>query len=64
MNKLGRLLLFGLGLGAVIALAGHFSSGTIRAVDLDLVKVVNSASNPVPVPESESGSERPLESGH
>jgi hypothetical protein len=30
MNKLGRLLLFGLGLGAVVAFAERFNCGTTR----------------------------------
>jgi|ERR1700730_6795983 hypothetical protein len=49
MNKPGRLLLFGPGSGAAVALAGPFHSGTTRAVDLEHVKVVNPASYTVPV---------------
>jgi hypothetical protein len=50
MKKLGRVLSFSIGLGAAVALVGHFSSGMTRAVNIDHVKVANSASDPVPAP--------------
>jgi hypothetical protein len=49
MKKLGRVLSLTIGLGVAVALVGHFNSGTTRAVVIDPVKVVNSASDPVPV---------------
>jgi hypothetical protein len=51
MKKVGRLLLLGLGVVTLATLAAHFNSGTTRAVDLDHVKVVDSASDPRPLPE-------------
>jgi hypothetical protein len=49
MKKVGRVLSLIIGLSVAVALIGHFNSGTTRAVDIDHVKVVNSASDAVPV---------------
>ncbi len=49
MRRLPRALLLTLGLGAAAALVGQFNAGTTRAVGIDSVQVINSASNPVPV---------------
>jgi hypothetical protein len=49
MKTLGRVWSLTIGLGVALVLVGHFNSGTTRAVDREHVKVVNSASDPVPV---------------
>lgn len=49
MTRLGRVLLLTVVLGAASGIVGHFYPDTTRAVDLGHVKVVNSASDPVPV---------------
>ena len=59
MERLGMLLLLGLGLVTFAALAAHFNSGTTRAVGLEHVQVVNSTSDPVPV----TGTVKAAESG-
>jgi hypothetical protein len=59
MKNLGRALSVTIGLGAAVALVGHFNSGTARAVDIDRVKVVNPASDPVPV----TGNVKAIQSG-
>ncbi len=49
MSRLARALLLTLGLGVVAALVGQFNAGTTRAVAIEGVNILNSASNPVPV---------------
>jgi hypothetical protein len=43
MKKLGRVLSLTIDLAVAVVLVGHFNSGTSRAVDLEHIKVVNSA---------------------